>query len=154
MHCAPEKAAQPAIVAEISSLANLPLDQLRGSWSREFRKEPPKGLSHTLLLRTLVRRVQEKAFSGHDIATIKLLDAYARGQGNDLCSAGSTLLIREYRGVRHTVTIAQERFVWQEKAYPNLETIARIITGTNWNGLRFFGLREKSGKGKQSEVTA
>lgn len=43
--------------------------------------------------------------------------------------------------MRHTVTIVPEEFIWQEKTYPSLSAIARIITGINWNGPRFFGLR-------------
>jgi hypothetical protein len=36
-------------------------------------------------------------------------------------------------------------FSWQEKTYSSLSTIARAITGTSWNGPRFFGLRGRSG---------
>ena len=67
-----------------------------------------------------------------------------------------TVLVREFQGVRHTVTIVPEGFVWQEKTYTSLTAIARIITGTNWNGPRFFGLREGTGRkaGKQQERAA
>ena len=44
------------------------------------------------------------------------------------------------------MTILPEGFVWQEKTYSSLSAIAKIITGTNWNGPRFFGLREEQGK--------
>jgi Protein of unknown function (DUF2924) len=53
------------------------------------------------------------------------------------------VLMREHRGVRHTVTVVPNGFVWQEQTYPSLSTIARAITGTSWNGPRFFGLRIK-----------
>ena len=36
-------------------------------------------------------------------------------------------------------------FSWQDKTYPSLSTIAQAITGTSWNGPRFFGLRGGSG---------
>jgi len=52
------------------------------------------------------------------------------------------VLIRDFGGTRHTVTIVSDGFVWQEKTYASLSSIARIITGTNWYGPRFFGLRE------------
>jgi len=57
-----------------------------------------------------------------------------------------TVLIRDFGGIRHTVTILPEGFVWQEKTYSSLSAIAKVITGTNWNGPRFFGLREVQGK--------
>jgi hypothetical protein len=53
------------------------------------------------------------------------------------------------------VTIVPEGFLWQEKTYSSLSAIAKIITGTNWNGPRFFGLREDQGKkGAQRESAA
>src|SRR5262249_40963586 len=54
-----------------------------------------------------------------------------------------TVLTREHGGVRHTVTPSPGGFVWQERTYPSLSAIARAITGTSWNGRRFFGLRMK-----------
>ena len=49
--------------------------------------------------------------------------------------------MREYRGVRHTVTVIPDGFVWQEKSFSSLSAVACAITGTSWNGRRFFGLR-------------
>lgn len=131
---------------EISRIASLPLAELKAAWCAEFRREPPKGLSRDLLTRMLAWRLQEEAFGGHDAETVKLLKAFA-GQDADKVVLfrklkSGTVLVREYQGVRHTVTIVQDGFIWQERAYPNLSVIARAITGTNWNGPRFFGLRD------------
>jgi hypothetical protein len=52
-----------------------------------------------------------------------------------------TVIIREYQGERYEVTVAPDGFIWREKTYASLSMIAREITGTNWNGPRFFGLR-------------
>jgi hypothetical protein len=46
----------------------------------------------------------------------------------------------------HHVTIAEDGFLWNGKTYPSLSTVARAITGTNWNGPRFFGMREAKSK--------
>jgi hypothetical protein len=56
------------------------------------------------------------------------------------------VLVREYRGERHTVTVVPEGFSWKGMTYTSLSTIARAITGTAWNGPRFFGLREAGRK--------
>jgi hypothetical protein len=135
-----------AVTAKISRLLVLPLVELRAEWCAEFHREQPKGLSRDLLTRMLAWRLQEAAFGGHDTDTLKLLKAFA-GQNADKVVLfrklkSGTVLVREYQGVRHTVTIVQDGFVWQERAYPNLSIIARAITGTNWNGPRFFGLRD------------
>jgi len=56
------------------------------------------------------------------------------------------VLVREYQGERHTVTVVPGGYVWRENTYASLSTIARAITGTAWNGPRFFGLRTRRNK--------
>src|SRR5258707_7911759 len=74
------------------------------------------------------------------------LDRLARGDkpgadGGRRLKPG-TVLVREYQGERHTVTVVPGGYVWREATYASLTTIARAITGTAWNGPRFFGLRD------------
>jgi len=156
MRNAPKKAVQPvspeAVASEISRLSALPLKELKAAWSAEFRREVPKGMWRDLLLRTLAWRLQEKAFGSHDRATLKRLEELGQKRpGDQRCQRlkTGTVLIRDFEGVRHTVSIVPGGFIWQEKTYASLSAIARIITGTNWNGPRFFGLREgRGGKDK------
>ena len=135
--------------AEISCLSSLRLKDLRAAWTAEFRREPAKELWRDLLLRTLAWRLQEKAFGGHHKATLMVLETYGqRKAGDQRCQRlkAGTVLVREFGGTRHNVTIVPDGFVWQEKTYSSLTAIARVITGTNWNGPRFFGLREGEGR--------
>lgn len=138
-----------AIKAEISRILALDIEQTRALWRSTFKRDAPSALSRMLLCRMLVWRLQEKAYGGYDRATLKLLAAYASGKSGEVPRfrrlKSGTVLVREYQGARHTVTIAQDGYIWQEKTYPNLTVIARAITGTNWNGPRFFGLRVKPG---------
>ena len=53
------------------------------------------------------------------------------------------MLIREWNGQTHRVTVAERGFAWEGATYDSLSKIAHAITGTNWNGPRFFGLRDK-----------
>ena len=57
-----------------------------------------------------------------------------------------TILVREWRGATHHVTVVDDGFVWNGKTYRSLSSIARAITGTKWNGPRFFGMREAKSK--------
>ncbi len=50
------------------------------------------------------------------------------------------MLLREYQSERHTVTFVADGYLWRETTFASLSTIARAITGTSWNGPRFFGL--------------
>jgi len=140
--------ANPAPVAdiekEIERIQSLGLDDVRSLWQQTFRKSVPKALTRDLLVRMLAWHIQEQAFGGHDRATLKILASYAKGapdaQRTRRLKPG-TEIVREYQGERHTVIITVEGFRWREGDYPSLTAIARIITGTNWNGPRFFGLR-------------
>jgi hypothetical protein len=110
-----------------------------------FGAVPSKGLTKDLIARMITYRIQVEAFGGLDRATIKLLDGLARGQKSATefkrRLKPGTVLVREYQGERHTVTIVPDGYVWRETTYSSLSTIARAITGTKWNGPRFFGLR-------------
>ena len=89
-------------------------------------------------------KIQEDIFGRLDRETGKLLDRLARGGKRDglnrRLKAGS-VLVREYQSERHTVTVVPGGFLWQDSTYSSLSAIARAITGTAWNGPRFFGLR-------------
>jgi hypothetical protein len=149
MRSAPKPVSSEDIPAKISRLSRLALGELKTAWEAEFRRAPAKGMWRDLLLRTLAWRIQEKAFGGHEKAAVKLLEAHEqKRRGDQRCKSlkAGTVLIRDFGGVRHTVEIRSEGFVWQEKTYSSLSAIAKIITGTNWNGPRFFGLREAQRK--------
>ena len=134
-----------AIEAEVARVRTLGLDSLRALWRATFRSPPPAAFTKDLLARSICWHIQEQAFGGLDRETAKLLDGFGRGKRSGPETPRrlkpGTVLIREYRGERHTVTVVPDGYVWGETTYPSLSTIARAITGTNWNGPRFFGLR-------------
>lgn len=146
--------ANPASIRkEIERLQSLDLESLRITWRSKF-KRAGQGLSRDILLRMLIWRIQEQAFGGYDRATEAVLNRYAGsegnlgGDGNSRHVQTGTVLVREYQGARHTVTVVPNGFVWRERTYSNLSKIACEITGVKWNGPRFFGLRQM----KKSEV--
>lgn len=133
-----------AIEAEVDQIRSLGIDALRQRWKTMFGAVPPKGLTKDILGRMIAYRIQEEAFGGLDRDLIKLLDRLARGEKPNEIKRRlkpGTVLVREYQGERHTVTIVPDGFLWGDKTYSSLSVIAREITGTKWNGPRFFGLR-------------
>jgi Protein of unknown function (DUF2924) len=80
-------------------------------------------------------------------AAVPLTQAFER-RTRDL--SPGTVLTREWGGQHHRVTVLDGGFVWDGRPYRSLSEIAKLITGTKWNGPRFFGLRDK----KEAEVTA
>ena len=138
-----------AIDAEIDHIRSLGIVALRTRWRSMFDKTPPAGLTKDIIARMIASRIQEEAFGGLDKDSIKLLDRLARGdkpgEVNSRLKAG-TVLVREYKGERHTVTVLPDGFLWHVTTYASLSTIARSITGTAWNGPRFFGLRMRGAR--------
>jgi hypothetical protein len=148
-----QRADPAAIEAEIERIRSLGIDELRKQWRMTFGSIPPRALTKDLIARMITYRLQEEAFGGLDRATVKLLDRLARGEKPDLnrrLKAG-TVLVREYRGERHTVTVVPDGFVWRDTTYGSLSTIARAITGTAWSGPRFFGLRVAEGQASEKD---
>jgi hypothetical protein len=136
----------PAIEAEIAHLRSLALDALRRRWRVMFGRTPPAALSKDLLGRMIAWRMQEHAFGGLDRERLRFLDGLARHGGSPRRQLKpGTVLVRDYQGQRHTVTVAADGFDWQGTTYASLSAIARAITGTAWSGPRFFALGRPNG---------
>ena len=137
------------IEAEIDRVRSLGVDSLRTLWRTTFRASPPPAFSKDILARFLCWHIQEQAFGGLDPKTAKHLGGFARGDRSPADRPRrlkpGTVLLREYQGERHTVTVVAKGYVWREATYARLSIIARAISGTAWNGPRFFGLRIDKG---------
>jgi hypothetical protein len=134
------------IEAEIARIRSLPLDALRRRWRVVFGRTPPAALSKDLLGRMIAWRMQEQAFGGLDRDSLKFLDGLARHYGSPRRQLKpGTVLVRDYQGERHTVTVVPDGFNWQGATYTSLSAIARAITGTAWSGPRFFALARRNG---------
>jgi hypothetical protein len=130
------------ITEEVRALEALDLAGLREEWRRRYG-DPPKMRSTELLSRLLAWRIQSEAFGGLDAATIRLLRSDSSTPASRSLMPGACLA-REWQGLRHEVEVLEEGFLHQGTTYRSLSETARAITGTRWNGHRFFGLRPKS----------
>jgi hypothetical protein len=145
------KATDPAVEAELDRLAVMPIVQLRLTWAKLFRKDPPKSFGPDLLRRSIAHRIQEKAYGGLSRPAQRLLDQAiksfaAKPTGKIVLPRRikpGSVLVREWKGKSHHVTVLADGFVYDGDAFSNLSEIAVLITGTRWNGPRFFGLRAK-----------
>ena len=144
--------ADPAVEAELDRLAVMPIVQLRLTWAKLFRKASPKSFGPDLLRRSIAHRIQEKAYGGLSRSAQRLLDqmmkAFAAKPGGRIVlprriKPGS-VLVREWKGKSHRVMVLADGFAYDGKTFGNLSEIAVLITGTRWNGPRFFGLRSKA----------
>ena len=143
-----------AIEAEIAHLRSLAIDALRRHWRVVFGRRPSADLSKDLLGRMIAYRLQERVFGGLDRESLRLLDGLTRhGSPPRRRLKPGTVLVRDYQGQRHTVTVVAEGFDWQGTTYSSLSAIACAITGTVWSGPRFFALARGSDTGARRKST-
>jgi hypothetical protein len=148
----PAKSADPTVEAELDRLAAMPIAQLRVRYREVLRVDPPKAFGPDLLRRSIAHRIQEKAYGGLSRSTQRLLDqmmkAFAAKPTGKIVlprriKPGS-VLVREWKERSHRVMVLADGFAYDGNTYGNLSEIAGLVTGTRWNGPRFFGLRSKT----------
>jgi hypothetical protein len=139
---------------EIARLRGLEVGELRARWHTVFRRAAPPHLPRHLLFRILAYRLQADRLGDLDADTRRLLERIGSGsEGIDRLVADlnrlrtelrpGTLLTREWDGHLQRVMVLADGFTWNGKTYPSLSKVAFAITGSRWNGPRFFGLRDK-----------
>jgi len=142
---------------EIARLHDLDNGGLRKYWHAVFRRLPPPHLPRHLLFRILAYRMQADRFGDLDGESKNLLDRSESPEKAGQKAVGlvrriadvrpGTVLGREWNGRMQRVSVLANGFAWNGKTYPSLSQAAFAITGTRWNGPRFFGLRDKPAKG-------
>ena len=140
------------ILARLAALKAMSVNELKTEWQALFEAPAPNN-SRTFLESRMAYRIQELTYGGPDKQTRRLLDLLANEVEGTLTRKAQiadprnpvvgTKLIREWDGIAHTVTVLKEGFDWSGQRYKSLSAVARSITGTRWNGYRFFGLRER-----------
>jgi Protein of unknown function (DUF2924) len=149
----PARPDRQTIDAEIARLRDLDVGGLRSRWHSVWGRPAPPHLPRHLLFRMLAYRLQADHWDDLDAESKSLLDlsespeqagesAVARRQRQIELRPG-TVFAREWNGRMHRVAVLADGFAWNGEIYPSLSKVAFAITGTRWNGPRFFGLREK-----------
>ena len=138
------------LAREIAHLLELDDAALKQRWATVFKADPSPHFGQLLMVRSIAYRLQEKTFGCLKKSAERLLDRIADAPAEDAlkrlpktrASAG-TVLIRQWRGVRHRVTVLDHEVVYRGQRYKSLSVVARLITGTRWSGPLFFGLRRR-----------
>ena len=141
---------------EIAHLRGLDLRRLRARWQSIFGRQAPSHLTRHLLFAVIAYRLQADRFGDLDHATRQVLDRTVAKEAAPAMSARlasfdqkrneltpGTVLVREWNRQSQRVMVLADGFAWNGQTYDSLTKVAFAITGTKWNGPRFFGLRDK-----------
>jgi hypothetical protein len=153
-----------SVLSILADIEGLDLNGLGRQWRGHLGGEAPTHLPRWLLMRVLAYRLQSDAFGGLDKSVRRIcrfgkedgvgapFDRRAPQTREGLGLKAGALLVREWKGRLERVMILEEGFAWNGRTFGSLSQIAKAMTGTNWNGHRFFGLRQ--GKTAPADVGA
>jgi Protein of unknown function (DUF2924) len=141
---------------EIAHLRGLDLKGLRSRWQSVFQRSPPAHLTRHLLFAVIAYRIQADRFGDLDHETKQVLDRTVAKEAGPVTSARlasfdqkrtelspGTVLVREWDRQSQRVMVMADGFAWNGQTFDSLSKVAFAITGTKWNGPRFFGLRDR-----------
>ena len=141
---------------EIAHLRGLELKGLRSRWQSVFQRAAPAHLTRHLLFAIIAYRLQVDRFGDLDHETKQVLDRTVEKEAGPAMSARlasfdqkgaelspGTVLVREWDRRSQRVMVMADGFAWNGQTFDSLSKVAFAITGTRWNGPRFFGLRDK-----------
>src|SRR3977135_3506825 len=141
---------------EIAHLRGLDLKGLRARWRSVLQRPAPGHLPRHLLFAIIAYRIQADRFGDLEQKTRQLLDRTGTKQSSTAMSARlvsfdqkrteltpGTVLVRDWDRQSQRVMVMSDGFAWNGQTYDSLSKVAFAITGTKWNGPRFFGLRDK-----------
>jgi hypothetical protein len=157
----PDRATIAGVAAELAALRQMTSTDLAEKYVALFGA-PPRSRNKDFLRKHLAWRIQELAEGGlseRALARIEELgsEAFASwprpartgaaasprstletaARDPRLPSVGSVLM-RIHGTTEHTVTVLDNGFEYRGERYRSLSKIARVITGTPWNGFLFF----------------
>lgn len=148
-----------SIEDEVAHLGGLELKGLRARWHSVFQRRAPAHLSRHLLFSIIAYRVQADRFGDLDRETRQLLDRTKAIESKSTSSvrlmdfdqkrielSPGTVLVREWNQQSQRIMVMADGFAWNGQTYDSLSKVAFAITGTRWNGPRFFGLRDKQSR--------
>src|ERR1700738_3460368 len=146
---------ETSVEDEIAHLCGLDLKGLRARWQSVLQRPAPDNLPRHLLFAIIAYRIQADRFGDLDHETRQLLDRTGEKESGAAMSARlvsfdqkrkltpGTVLVGQCARRSQRVMVMSDGFAWNGQTYDSLSKVAFAITGTNWNGPRFFGLRGK-----------
>ncbi len=148
----PTTAGSAPVAEQLADLTSLSREGLKERWRSLYGTEPPRNSSQEFLRGAIAYRLQERSFGALKPEIRRSLER-AAGDASERkpirieparSATPGTVLLREWHGNRHQVTVLDHGAIYRGKRYRSLSEIARVITGSKWSGPLFFGLRSSA----------
>jgi len=134
------------IIRQVIELETKSAAEIRQIYNEIMPKKCAANANKEYLRPRVAYRLQELAFGSLGEETRAKLLKIAGGisistlrHHSDLIAG--TKICREWGGAIHEVEVLKDCFEYQGQKFKSLSSIARKITGTRWNGPKFFKLK-------------
>lgn len=136
-----------SVEQRVAAIAAMSSVERKAEWHRRLGTVSPAAFGSGLLVRALAHELQVKAFGGgltktqlKRLAQLNRKDVRVRAGAATGEVKPGTWLSRTWHGEVHQVVVLEGSYEYRGARYRSLSEIARLITGTQWSGPRFFGL--------------
>ena len=153
------------LAEELVALETMTVSELGARYEKAFG-EPTRSHNKEYLKKQIAWRIQELAEGGlskhtralaaeiggtakvrwrrNNAGVERLPGAKPRNERDPRLPPPGTTITRKYKGVVHEVVVLQDGFEYRGQRHANLSRIAKLITGTNWNGFLFWRLQTRA----------
>ncbi|WP_337748269.1 DUF2924 domain-containing protein, partial [Victivallis vadensis] len=131
------------IRVELARLQVMELHELREKWRELYGKDAPD-CGKVFLRKQLAFRIQELRYGGISETAQSVLEKIGetpKVRPNPGGVIPGTRFEREWKGTIHVVIATDTGFEYNGQNYRSLSGAAFAITGTQWNGKKFFGVK-------------
>ena len=132
---------------QIDSLKLLSKKELEIKYFKVFGYSAPEGYTKSYMIKEIAWQEKYNKLPADVQSKINnLVNEYEKTKSVNIKKVkkfevtNGTKFIREYKGEKYEVVAIENGFKYKDKTYKTLSAVANIITGTHWNGKKFFGV--------------
>ena len=129
-----------SVQRQLLALAQMDKEELISKWKDLFGKNPPE-YGPVFMRRRLAYRIQELFYGGlsEELKSQMLARKRTPSRNSGILKTGNRI-IREWKDEKYEVIIRSNGVEYNGQLYRSLTAVAKKITGTHWNGKKFFGV--------------
>lgn len=129
-----------SVQRQLLALAQMDKEELISKWKDLFGKNPPE-YGPVFMRRRLAYRIQELFYGGlsEELKSQMLARKRTPSRNSGILKPGNRI-IREWKDEKYEVIIRSNGVEYNGQLYRSLTAVAKKITGTHWNGKKFFGV--------------